>query len=90
MSAANPTTDKVITPVRPGMEDDPLATMLAQKVEHAHERAGELARRVKEQALVREGQFEDYVTAHPVKSVLVSAGIGAGVGLLVGALLARR
>jgi ElaB/YqjD/DUF883 family membrane-anchored ribosome-binding protein len=90
MTAANPIADKVVTPVRPGIEDDLLAPSLGQKVEHARERVGEMAQRVKERAVEEEARFEDYIRQHPVKSVLVAAGIGAGVGLVIGALLGRR
>ncbi|NOT31107.1 MAG: DUF883 family protein [Planctomycetes bacterium] len=83
-------TEKILTPARPGMEGDSFATTLGQRVEHARERVGEVAHRVKERALEKEQVFEGYVRLHPVKSVLVAAGIGAGLGLVIGTLLARR
>jgi ElaB/YqjD/DUF883 family membrane-anchored ribosome-binding protein len=48
------------------------------------------ARQVRERALEKETEFEDAVRAHPVKAVLVASGVGAGLGLLIGAMLARR
>jgi ElaB/YqjD/DUF883 family membrane-anchored ribosome-binding protein len=63
---------------------------LAEKAEHVRERAGDLYQRVKSRAAEKEAEFEGYVKDHPVKSVLVAAGVGAGVGLVLGVLLARR
>ena len=63
---------------------------MAEKVGQARELAGELYRGVKSRAMEKEAQFEGYVKEHPVKSVLTAAGIGAGVGIVLGVLLARR
>lgn len=88
MTSANPILDKTIPAARHGLEET--AAALGQKAEHARERVGELAHRVKERALETETEFQDYVREHPLKSVLAAAGIGAGLGLVIGALLARR
>jgi len=85
MSNAHAIPEKTLTPARPALADE-----AAGLLEHARERAGALTQRVKEGARQKEEQFEGYVREHPVKSVLVAAGIGAGVGLLIGALVARR
>jgi ElaB/YqjD/DUF883 family membrane-anchored ribosome-binding protein len=66
------------------------ASNIAGKIERAGERAGDLYQRVKTRAVEKEAEFEGYVKDHPVKSVLVAGGIGAGIGLVLGVLLARR
>jgi ElaB/YqjD/DUF883 family membrane-anchored ribosome-binding protein len=75
-----------------GLADEiPMAAAnLAGKIERAGDRAGDLYQRVKARAVEKEEEFEGYVKEHPVKSVLVAGGIGAGVGLVLGVLLARR
>ena len=83
MSAQVETADKVLTPKSPPEN-------VAAPVEHARERVGHLYRRSKERAVEMEGEFEDYVREKPVKSVLIAAGVGAGLGLVLGVLLARR
>jgi ElaB/YqjD/DUF883 family membrane-anchored ribosome-binding protein len=59
-------------------------------VERMREKAAGVYQRVKSQTMEKEAEFEGYVKEHPVKSVLVAAGVGAGVGLVLGTLLARR
>jgi ElaB/YqjD/DUF883 family membrane-anchored ribosome-binding protein len=66
------------------------AASLAGRIERAGERAGDLYQRAKTRAIDKEAEFEDYVKEHPVKSVLVAGGVGAGIGLLLGFLFARR
>ena len=78
MTNANAIPEKTLTPVRPALADE-----AAGLLEHARER-------LKERAQQKVEPFESYVREHPVKSVLVAAGIGAGVGLVIGALVARR
>ena len=80
MSAQVDTADKVLTPKSP---PENLAA-------HAREEAEHLYRRSKERALALEGEFEDYVREKPMKAVLIAAGVGAGLGLVLGVLLARR
>lgn len=58
----------------------------AEKVGEARERMGALYERGKERAMEWEGNFENFVSERPLRSVLIAAGIG----LVVGALLARR
>lgn len=48
------------------------------------EHRGSLYQRGKDAAVQAEQKFEHYVSAHPVKSVLIAAGVGMAVGLLLG------
>ena len=48
------------------------------------EHRGNLYQRGKDAAVQAEQKFENYVSAHPVKSVLIAAGVGMAVGLLLG------
>ncbi|HEX4825326.1 MAG TPA: hypothetical protein VFV19_13560 [Candidatus Polarisedimenticolaceae bacterium] len=51
----------------------------------------EQARSVKEQYIDKGwAQTRNYARENPGKTILLSAGIGAGVGLLLGAMMARR
>jgi ElaB/YqjD/DUF883 family membrane-anchored ribosome-binding protein len=63
---------------------------IAGTVEQVREKAAGVYHQVKTRAMEKEAEFEGYVKEHPVKSVLVAAGVGAGVGLVLGVLLARR
>jgi ElaB/YqjD/DUF883 family membrane-anchored ribosome-binding protein len=47
-------------------------------------RAGELLQRGRERAVELKGGFEEGIRAKPIQSVLIAAGVGAIVGLLVG------
>lgn len=87
MSAQNMTMEKGI-PTGRVLPDE--TSDLTGKVEHARERASGAYERVKTRLMEKEAKFEGYVQEHPVRSVLVAAGIGAGVGLLFGVLLSRR
>ncbi|MEY2807396.1 MAG: YqjD family protein [Planctomycetia bacterium] len=51
--------------------------------EHA-EAQRSLYQRGKDTVVQAEQKFETYVSANPIKSVLVAAGVGLAVGLLVG------
>jgi ElaB/YqjD/DUF883 family membrane-anchored ribosome-binding protein len=83
--------DKGIPTARTMPEEIPVREpSLADTVEHARETAAGVYQRAKARAMQKEAEFEGYVKEHPVKSVLVAAGVGAGVGLVIGALLARR
>jgi ElaB/YqjD/DUF883 family membrane-anchored ribosome-binding protein len=64
-------------------------TML-DKAEYVREKAEGLYRKNKDRMVEMEADFEDYVKDHPVKSVLVAAGVGTGIGVLLGVLLGRR
>jgi ElaB/YqjD/DUF883 family membrane-anchored ribosome-binding protein len=48
------------------------------------ERARNLYLRGKDKVVHAEKQFEGYVAANPVKSVLIAVGVGAAVGFLIG------
>ena len=87
MSAQNMTMEKGI-PTGRVIPDG--TSELAGTVEHVRERAGDVYERAKSRLMEKEAKFEGYVKEHPVRSVLVAAGIGAGVGLLFGVLLTRR
>jgi len=63
---------------------------LVGKVEYVRERASDALERAKTRLMEKEAKFEGYVQEHPIRSVLVAAGIGAGVGLLFGVMLSRR
>lgn len=90
MSAqSNAARDTIPAQARPGPGEELMADA-TRTIEHARERAGDLYRQVKDHAVEKEHEFEDYVKEHPVKSVLIAAGVGAGIGLLAGALLSRR
>lgn len=73
--------EKVLTP--PGKPETGVPGRIAEDASHLYQRG-------KERAKAMEGQFEDYVRQNPLKSVLIAVGIGAGVGTVLGVLLARR
>jgi len=83
MSAQAETADKILTPKAP-------AENIQARTEPGRERAETVLRRSRERALEMEHELEDYVRARPLRSVLVAAGVGAGLGLVLGVLLARR
>ena len=90
MSAqASITRDTLLGASKPESEAAPTVDV-AGAFEHVRDRAGNLYRRVKESAIEKEHAFEGRVKEHPVRSVLVAAGVGAGIGLLAGYLLSRR
>jgi ElaB/YqjD/DUF883 family membrane-anchored ribosome-binding protein len=80
----NDTTTGTLTPPRPE------GTTIAQRVEHVRERAGEVTERLKERVRGKEEEYADLVRERPLRSLLVAAGVGAGLGLVLGVLLARR
>jgi ElaB/YqjD/DUF883 family membrane-anchored ribosome-binding protein len=51
---------------------------------NARDRVRQLYRQGKERAVEVEEGFEDYVRAHPIRSVLVAGGVGLAVGFLFG------
>lgn len=54
-------------------------------IEHASsEEARSLYQRGRDTVVQAEQKFEHYVSANPVKSVLIAAGVGVAVGLLIG------
>ncbi|HEX6885329.1 MAG TPA: hypothetical protein VF530_18285 [Planctomycetota bacterium] len=83
MSAQVDTADKVLTPKAPG-------DRIQAGIEEAHHRAENVLRRTKDRAIEMEHELEGYVRERPLKSVLIAAGVGAGLGLVLGVLLARR
>lgn len=60
--------------------------VLEEKVHEARDLARSTYERGKEKAVEWEESFEDYVKERPIKSLLVAL----GVGLIVGAVIARR
>jgi ElaB/YqjD/DUF883 family membrane-anchored ribosome-binding protein len=74
--------DKVLTPST--------AENVKARIGEVREKAETALRRSKERAIEVEHDFEDYVRAQPLKSTLIAAGVGAGLGLVFGVLLARR
>ena len=60
--------------------------VLEEKVQEARDLARSTYERGKEKAVEWEEGFEDYVKERPIKSLLVAL----GVGLIVGAVIARR
>lgn len=64
--------------------------VLGERVEELRERAQGLYQRSKQRAVELEGEFENKVREHPVRSVAIAAGVGLGLGVLIGVLAARR
>jgi ElaB/YqjD/DUF883 family membrane-anchored ribosome-binding protein len=87
MSAQSEIAEKTLSPKSPA---ENVAANVAARVDQAREKAENLYHRSKDRALEMEGQFEDYVRERPVRSTLIAAGVGAGIGLILGVLLARR
>jgi ElaB/YqjD/DUF883 family membrane-anchored ribosome-binding protein len=79
------TRDPLTAPVRESMTGT-----LGESLDQLRDRAGDLYGRAKDRAIAQEHRLENYVEQHPIKSVLVAAGVGAGFGLLAGFLMARR
>jgi ElaB/YqjD/DUF883 family membrane-anchored ribosome-binding protein len=90
MTTTSTTRDSIPAAHRQGFESGSAKPSVAETFEDLRDRAGEMVRRAKDRTLLEEHKLEDYVGEHPLKSVVVAAGIGAGVGLLAGLLLARR
>jgi len=88
MSAHVETADKVLTPSRPELAEP--RPSLGARVDELQDKAETLVQRTRDQAIKLEGDVERYVQDKPMKSVLIAAGVGAGVGLVLGVLLARR
>ena len=89
MTAQNPSHTDVYTPPssgRKGVSDLVNKEAISERVGEARERARHLYEAGKERAIELEGNFERYVQDRPIKSVLAAAGIG----LVIGLLLARR
>jgi ElaB/YqjD/DUF883 family membrane-anchored ribosome-binding protein len=63
---------------------------MTERVDQGRQKAERLYRRTKDRATELEGKFEGYVQERPLKAMLIAAGVGAGVGLILGALVARR
>lgn len=66
------------------------AEVLQDKADQLRQTAQTLYQRGKERALQWEENLEDTISEQPMRSVLVAAGVGAVVGLLLGVALARR
>jgi ElaB/YqjD/DUF883 family membrane-anchored ribosome-binding protein len=56
----------------------------------ARERVSSAYQNVKDRGLAKEQELEGYVKDHPMSSVLLAIGLGAGLGLIAGVLLGRR
>ena len=89
MTAQNPTHTDVYTPPssgRKGASDIVNKEAISERVGEVRERARNLYETGKERAVEWEGNFERYVQDRPIKAVLTAA----GVGLVLGLILARR
>jgi len=89
MSAQEMTMEKEIRTSR-GLAEEASGTSLGGRIDQARERATGVYERARSRVMDKEAELEGYVRVHPVRSVLVAAGIGAGVGLLFGVLASRR
>jgi ElaB/YqjD/DUF883 family membrane-anchored ribosome-binding protein len=85
MAQANPTGEQAL-----GGDLEETFERGREKLEQARGRVENLYQRARDRATDFGGEVEDYVTTHPMRSVLTAAGIGAGLGILVSLLLARR
>lgn len=83
MSAPVETADTILTP-----KSTPES--VSGRLEQAREKVEGVYRRSRDRAVAMEGELEDYVREKPLKSMLIAAGVGAGIGLVLGVLLARR
>jgi len=90
MAANTDTADKILTPTKTAGEADAARGSLGSRVDELQNQVENLVRRTRERAVAVEGDVEKYVQEKPLKSLLIAAGVGAGLGLLLGALLARR
>ena len=64
--------------------------IVAEKIAQGRQKAERYVRSTKDRAVEFEDRFEGYVQEQPLKALLIAVGVGAGVGLLLGALIARR
>src|SRR5262245_24384912 len=74
----NTPADRVINPLKSGA--DSVLEKGAERLAEARERVGDVLTRTRDRAVEMQEQFEDYVQERPIKSVLVAAGVGAGIG----------
>jgi len=91
-SYASDEAEKIVQPVKAGVREAAAGAREAagELAADARERAEGLLRRTRERAVQTEERLEDYVRDHPLRSVLIASGVGAGLGLVFGILLARR
>lgn len=64
--------------------------LLSEKLEEMGGAARETIAEMKSKAVKLEDAFEDAVRERPVRSVLIAVGVGALVGVALGALLRRK
>jgi len=87
MADIRETTEKAGQTVKESAEKAREAT--ARRLEELRGDLGEYYEEGLARARLAEAQFEDAVRGNPVRSVLISAGIGIGVGILIASLLRR-
>ncbi|PIN81583.1 hypothetical protein COV13_00820 [Candidatus Woesearchaeota archaeon CG10_big_fil_rev_8_21_14_0_10_32_9] len=63
---------------------------IMDKAESVGESGKEAIVNLKEKAILMKGNVDDYIKENPERSVLIAAGVGAVVGVVVTALLMRR
>ena len=70
--------------------DSPEQGPMAEKLDQGRRKVQQLYRRTQDRATELEGKVEGYVQERPLQALLIAAGVGAGVGLILGAWVARR
>ena len=92
MSAEGTATLNPPPPVREARETRPLldTEQLQEKVRTVKNRAKNLYELNKDRVVEWEEGVEGYVRERPLKSMAIAAGVGAGIGLIVGLFLFRR
>lgn len=83
MSAQVETVEKILNPKSPGER-------LQSELDKACETAETVLTRTRNRAVKIEHDLEEYVRERPLKSALIATGVGVGLGLVLGVLLARR
>lgn len=63
---------------------------LAEEGSELHSTAADLLGKTQKGLQKWEGKLEDKIREHPVRSVLIAAGVGATVGLVLGVMVAKR
>ena len=92
MTAEGSTTLNQPPPVREAQEKRPLldTEQLQERVRTVKDRAKNLYEVNKGKVVEWEEGAEGYVREHPLKSMAIAAGVGAGIGLILGLFLFRR
>ena len=68
----------------------PLRHAAGESLEKAREATKDLYLRGKERVVAWEENVEDRIRERPMRSILIAAGVGAAVGVVLGVALARR